>query len=368
MSESSYQRYDEILTRTAQLINMGRNSQAMSALRRLEADFPEYEGDTKTLLSAVHRESGNLPQAIETAQRAVSLLPDSPAPLRALARAHIANGDAQAAEAPLRRALSLDPDDVAARHHLSIALHIRGQGDEARRIAWEGVLLAPEDSDSHLIFGMATLPEDPRLAWQAFRESAHLDPTNEQTLLQLGYASMLCGYREEMAQAIATAAALAPQEPRIPKLVGVIIGRAICMALLWMLLGLLALAGILVAIEVGGPPVATEVEGPPLWIAIGPMVATVIVCIWTFVVRARPIHRRMPSGFFPLARRAMAPRRLSLISLGILAGMGLLLVVAAVCTLFDWSGPAVLAYRAGIPACIVALVLAIVDFRRSAAQ
>jgi tetratricopeptide (TPR) repeat protein len=110
----------------------GRLLEAARAWQRA-LDDDSRDGDALTLLGMVARRAGQHAAAIRLTELAVRLRPESAGFQMALAQAHLAAKEPDAAEACCRKALELDPQSVAAWCGLGDVEAARGNEEKARQ-------------------------------------------------------------------------------------------------------------------------------------------------------------------------------------------------------------------------------------------
>jgi TolB-like protein len=139
-------------------------------------------------------------RAREAALLAQRLDPKSPAPHVSMASIHIIyDWDWSGADRELQQALALGPRETGGVLAASQLAAARGQWDEARQLAIEGVELDPLNPSGHIILGWNIYLHTGQFAEaeQSFRRALQIAPENGSGQYFLGEALMLQGHQEE---------------------------------------------------------------------------------------------------------------------------------------------------------------------------
>jgi tetratricopeptide (TPR) repeat protein len=148
-----------VTVRAAVLERAGRAREAAAALGRAaaERDGAGEASEAVELYAALGEllcREGRAPDAVIALRRAALTYPRAPALLHALALAHSAAGEPDAAAAQLSSILALDPDHAGALSALARALAERGSRlEEAERLARRGAALRPRSPEALAALG-----------------------------------------------------------------------------------------------------------------------------------------------------------------------------------------------------------------------
>ncbi len=124
----------------------GQASDAMSEYEAIVESNPD-NGIALNNLAWIYAEQGD-PRAVEYAERAVALLPDSGNVADTLGWALYKTGEHERAVEVLRGAAEKTPEDPTIRYHLALALHAQGENTEATKLL-RGVLSDPAGATVH---------------------------------------------------------------------------------------------------------------------------------------------------------------------------------------------------------------------------
>jgi tetratricopeptide (TPR) repeat protein len=164
------------LDRAHELINLGRDAQAMELLLRLLRDRPEAAGAIEVHLSRAHLVAGRFEQGHQHALRAVAAAPDSYAGHLLLGIAlHLLQRPDEAI-GPLRTATQLDLEDSDAPQRLAQALTDLGLLQPAYEAASEAIRRAPHVAKNHFAMGYVLHESNPEESARAYRKALELDP------------------------------------------------------------------------------------------------------------------------------------------------------------------------------------------------
>jgi tetratricopeptide (TPR) repeat protein len=179
------------LERAEALIGLRRFGEAASALHRLLGQDPD-NGSGWCLLAQAQLGRDDSEAALEAADRAVAVNPESAWAHRLRSASLTELGQSGAAVAAAYVAIKLAPDEWLGHVCLAQALGGLGSGrDGAVRAAMTAASLAPDESDAHLALGNALAAADKRAdAEESFRRALALDPQNSAALNNLARAKM----------------------------------------------------------------------------------------------------------------------------------------------------------------------------------
>jgi tetratricopeptide (TPR) repeat protein len=184
------------LEQAATLCDRGRIAEAIAVLRPLLAEDP-HDLDALGLLGEAQLADHDPDGALATASTAIGLDPERDLPHRQASIAASRRGLHRDAIAHAEEAIRLAPDD----HRGSVALAralLRAKRDleRARQVAVQAIVLAPDEAEPHLVFGMVSRAEgEDAAADGALRRALQLDPGNmaahnELALLQVRRATL----------------------------------------------------------------------------------------------------------------------------------------------------------------------------------
>jgi len=156
----------------------GRLADAAAAFQAaLDLEPAAYRYQARAWLALVHLAQDDPAAALEEAQAAVELAPQSALAHGNLALARFFNGQAREAEREARKARQLNPDSVAARCALGQALLAEGDVDAAGRTAAQAVALDPTLPQARYLLGVADAQRrDYRSAAHELTECLRLAP------------------------------------------------------------------------------------------------------------------------------------------------------------------------------------------------
>lgn len=141
---------DVWLLQVASSINLinGRNATAIQLAERAVLLEPNSLPALLALVEALSRSDRRTDEALALAQEAVRLAPHSPAAWNAMGLANLARNDRRSAEASYRQALSLDPTNDTARQFLSFTHETSGRLVDATLLLEQLVRENPTDLES----------------------------------------------------------------------------------------------------------------------------------------------------------------------------------------------------------------------------
>jgi Tfp pilus assembly protein PilF len=181
------------------------------ALRRDSGFVPAL----KELASAAAAK-GDLVEASQSLENAVSLRPDDGSALADLGNVYLQRGRVDDAQRILQRALALDPAPPQANNTMGLAALKTGATDVAEKYFREAIRLQPDLAEAHnnlgnLLAGRHEYPEARRHFEQAIRS----DPNYVDARHSYGVVLALTGARAEAITALRAAIALAPDRPEV---------------------------------------------------------------------------------------------------------------------------------------------------------
>jgi tetratricopeptide (TPR) repeat protein len=199
------------LEQAAKLCDRRRTAEAIAVLRTLLATDPD-DLDALGLLGEAQLAAHDPDGALATATAAIELDPERALPHRQASIAASRRGLHRDAVAHAEEAIRLVPDDQCGFVVLARAL-LRTKRDieRARHVAVRAIVIAPDEAEPHLVFGMVSRAEGEYAAAEAaFRRVLQLDPgnmaaTNELARLKVRRATL--GLLARPAEAAAGAAA-----------------------------------------------------------------------------------------------------------------------------------------------------------------
>lgn len=171
--------HTSVLEEAAALCELGRAAEAIARLRALLADDP-HDLEALGLLGQAQLADHDPDGACLTAAAAIRLAPERDLPHRQASIAASRRGRHRDAIAHAEEAVRLAPDEPAVFTVLARAL-LRSKTDlpRARRAAVRAIVLAPDEAEPHLVFGMVAAAErEHAAAAAAFQRALHLDPGN----------------------------------------------------------------------------------------------------------------------------------------------------------------------------------------------
>ncbi|HEX3977418.1 MAG TPA: tetratricopeptide repeat protein [Solirubrobacteraceae bacterium] len=167
------------LEQAATLYDRRRTTEAIAVLRALLADDP-HDLEALGLLGEAQLADHDPDGALATATTAIELDPERDLPHRQASIAASRRGLHRDAIAHAEEAVRLAPDDHRGFVALARAL-LRAKRDleRARHVAVRAIVIAPDEAESHLTFGMVSRAEGEAVAAEAaFRRVLRLDPGN----------------------------------------------------------------------------------------------------------------------------------------------------------------------------------------------
>lgn len=178
MSEQAEQIFLEV-ERARTLIGLGRFDEAASMLHQLLGQDPE-NGMGWCLLAQAQLGRRNVEAALEAADRAVAVAPDSNWAHRLRSVTLAVMGDHDGAIAAALEAIKLAPNEWQGYACLARVLtRVKARRGEAIPAGEYAVALAPHESDAHLAHGIAAAANGKRKdAEAAFRRALAIDPQN----------------------------------------------------------------------------------------------------------------------------------------------------------------------------------------------
>lgn len=164
------------LDRAIELIQLGRDQQAIALLVRLMSTHPEKAGPIELRLALAHLVAGRPEQCLEHAQRAIQAMPDYYGGYLHTGIALYQLGRPEEAVQPLQAAAGLEPDDSEPLHHLALVLTDLDRGYDAFEAASEALRRDPQDASNHFAMGYVLQNSDRGSARRAYLKTLELDP------------------------------------------------------------------------------------------------------------------------------------------------------------------------------------------------
>lgn len=181
-------------------------------LLHLSLDQNPANIDAYLSLTTAYTAQKDLHQALETAQRANDIQPDTGIILNNLGLAYFNLKLGDEARACFTRAIELDPNAAALHRHLGMTLVGLSLHTEARQSLEHALKLNPNDVPSHVHLASLHLRHDrPEIAERHALAAIKLQPNNAEAHFFLGRSLALTGREDEAAQSFKTAASLSPE-------------------------------------------------------------------------------------------------------------------------------------------------------------
>lgn len=211
------------LNRTAEA-----ETQARSAVRILLAKAPEQttskaeqlelrqrSADALVLLALILGRRGEDTEALATAKRAATLVPEHFDAQFTLGRALFGMGEPADAATSFRAALKIKPDNAAALFFLATALEKTGEFNEALKAYQELVIRKPEAAEGYLGLGVLLLKSggDTEKGIRELKIALSINPNLYEARVNLGRALLLRNRAAESVPHLRRAAELAPTNP-----------------------------------------------------------------------------------------------------------------------------------------------------------
>jgi Flp pilus assembly protein TadD len=165
------------LDQAATLCDRRRTAEAIAVLRALLTEDPD-DLDALGLLGEAQLADHDPDGALATATTAIGLDPERPLPHRQASIAASRRGLHREAIAHAEDAVRLAPDDHRGFVVLARALlRAKREIERARHVAIRAIVLAPDEAEPHLVFGMVSRAEGEDVAAEAaFRRALQLAP------------------------------------------------------------------------------------------------------------------------------------------------------------------------------------------------
>ncbi len=206
--------------RASLLLAVGRVDEANADIGRALALKPN-DPNALALQTIIALVQNDRHKALEVAQKAVEVAPDSATARIALSYAQQARFDLEGARASLEKAVELDPQNALAWARLAELWSSFGYLDKARDAAQRAVALDPDLSLTQTILGFAYLTEvDIKQAKAAFEKAIALDQAAALPRLGLGLAKIRDGDLDKGGRDIEIAASLDPNNSLIRSYLG----------------------------------------------------------------------------------------------------------------------------------------------------
>lgn len=191
------------IQRAIELIDLGRNDQALETLRRLLASEPATASQVELLMSAAHLRAQRPQQAIKHAEASLRADPGQARSYVVLASGLQSLGRSSEAVEALQRGLSLDSTMVDAYALGAQALSDLNAHGDAENWARSALQLAPEDADAHFAMGYVLHDQRPAQAEEAYRATLSRDPEHMQAMQNLATLRVHRGDRRRGTQMLA---------------------------------------------------------------------------------------------------------------------------------------------------------------------
>ena len=200
----------DIMIRIGQFLAVGRVEEAEQLLGKIIKDDPQ-NGEAYALSSIIETVRNNKGKALQLAERAINLNPESSAAALALSYARQAQFDLPGALKALEQAAESNPNNALVQARLAEILLAVGEVDDSISAAKKAVSLNPNIGLTQTILGFVYLARvEIDEAFAAFTEAIALDPALPLARLGLGLAKIRKGMVEEGRADIEIAAALDP--------------------------------------------------------------------------------------------------------------------------------------------------------------
>jgi Flp pilus assembly protein TadD len=192
------------------------------AITRATPDFAMAHNQ----LGVALKRRGDLAGAFSEFQQAIRLQPDYAQAHNGLGTVLESQHNLPAALAEYRLAVHYDSTDIVARNNLGSVFGAVGNPDSAA-VQFQAVLrLNPSDPEAHQNLGVALYSlGEAEPAEEQFREAIRLMPDYEKALVNLARLLLIEDKRDEAAPFVERAARLAPGDPAVQELTGILKGK-----------------------------------------------------------------------------------------------------------------------------------------------
>jgi tetratricopeptide (TPR) repeat protein len=152
----------------------------------------------------------------------------------------------------LHEALRLQPDYPDASIALANVSRIRGKDDEAEGALRTLLARHPQHPEANYTLGLVLLPKSPAEALACFERGEKVAPTDPDYPRSRARALLALGRVPEAQAAIARAKQLAPNDPRVQEVEGLVLGQSpMAQTIRWIVLGTFAFVFLLIVAIVG---------------------------------------------------------------------------------------------------------------------
>ena len=170
------------LQKASELIDLGRQDQALALLAKLLVDAPGAATSVQVLMGVAHLTSHRSQEAARHAQAAIAAEPDFAPAYSVLGNALQFSGRHAEAVDAFQRALALEPGLVGAYQVGAQALSDLRRPVEATQWAQAAIALDPEDADGHFALGYVLHDKQPDAAMAAYAAALEIDPEHMQAM------------------------------------------------------------------------------------------------------------------------------------------------------------------------------------------
>jgi tetratricopeptide (TPR) repeat protein len=202
------------------LLAVGRVDEARADIARALRLHPNDSNALalQTIIAVVQNDKDT---ALQVAQQAVGMAPDSATAQIALSYAQQARFDLEGARASLEKAIKLEPQNALAWARLAELQSSFGDLKKALRAAKRAVALEPDLARTQTVLGFASLTQiKTKQAKEAFAKAIALDQADPLPRLGLGLAKIREGSLDEGSRDVEVAASLAPTNALIRSYLG----------------------------------------------------------------------------------------------------------------------------------------------------
>jgi Flp pilus assembly protein TadD len=209
-----------LVQRAEQRLRSGRVEEAEADVQTL-LTLGLGDGDAYALLSTIQVVKNDKAAALDLANRATELSPNSPRAWIALSYAHQATFDLEKALTAANKTAELAPGSATAQARVAELLMSLGRIREAEKAAKAAVAANPNDSRAHMVLGFVHLAQiDTKAAREDFLNAIERDSTEPLARLGLGLAIIRDGDLKAGREQIEIAVALDPTNSLLRSYVG----------------------------------------------------------------------------------------------------------------------------------------------------